>query len=117
MPKRAKRQYRHLPAFILLSLAKAPRHGGAVHSDLLETMPGLKIDTGAVYRTLQELEAEGQARSAWDTSRPGPARKIYSLTPAGLDKLDDWKKDIEHRLGLLRGFLAEYAALKDQTGG
>jgi DNA-binding PadR family transcriptional regulator len=111
MPKRAKRQYRHISAFILLCLARQSMHGGAIHAALLARMPGLKIDTGAVYRTLQSLEAEGQVVAVWDTSRPGPARKVYTLTAEGLAKLEVWKQDIEHRLGILEQFLSDYRAL------
>lgn len=111
MPQKQCRQTRHLPAFILLAVAGEPLHGGALHTVLLERLPGLKPDTGAVYRTLKALEAEGELSSVWDTSGPGPARKIYSLTPLGWDRLAAWKDEIKHRLGLLQGFLSSYDQL------
>jgi poly-beta-hydroxybutyrate-responsive repressor len=111
MPPKQRRQTRHLPAFVLLVLAEAPRHGGAVHSSLLERLNGLKVDTAAVYRTLQALETDGEVSSSWDTSNPGPARKIYSLTALGRERLAVWKEDIESRLLLLRQFLEAYGRL------
>ena len=108
MPAKRKQQYRHLPAFILLALAEEPIHGGAIHSALIERMPNYKSDTGAVYRTLQQLEQDGEVKSTWDTSKPGPARKIYKLTPLGWKKLDDWRKDIEMRTENLNYFLSTY---------
>jgi PadR family transcriptional regulator PadR len=109
VPRTEKRTYRHLPAFVLLVLTDGPLHGGAIHAALLERIPEFKADTGAVYRTLQRLEKDGEVRAEWDTSIPGPARRIYRLTPAGWHKLDVWKKDIEHRIANLQYFLVAYA--------
>jgi DNA-binding PadR family transcriptional regulator len=111
MPPKQRRQTRHLPAFVLLALAQAPRHGGALHAALQERLPGLKVDTAAVYRTLQALEAEGELAAAWDTSIPGPARKVYSLTPLGRQRLAAWRDDIKMRLDLLTQFLDAYDRL------
>jgi PadR family transcriptional regulator PadR len=108
MPGKRKQQYRHLPAFILLALAEGPIHGGAIHSALLERMPNYKSDTGAVYRALQQLERDKEVKSTWDTSGPGPAKKVYQLTPLGWEKLDGWRKDIEARIENLNYFLRSY---------
>lgn len=108
MPAKRKQHYRHLPAFILLVLAQGPVHGGAIHSALTERMPKFKSDTGAVYRTLQQLEKDGEVQFTWDTANPGPARKIYQLTSLGYEKLDDWRKDIEMRIENLNYFLDTY---------
>ena len=111
MPEKQRRQTRHLPAFILLVLAQQPRHGGAIHEALIQRLPALKLDTGAVYRSLKALEAAGELSSAWDTSPPGPARKIYHMTAKGWDRLDSWKIEIEARREILSHFLAAYASL------
>ena len=111
MPPKQKRQTRHLPAFVLLVIAEGPIHGGAIHSALVERIVGFKVDTGAVYRTLQTLETDGEVESTWDTLNPGPARKMYRLTPAGWEKLATWKTDIEHRLTILNHFLSAYDQL------
>jgi DNA-binding PadR family transcriptional regulator len=108
MPLKKKRQHRHLPALILLVIAEGPVHGGAVHTALVRRTPGFKVDTAAIYRTLQALEAEGEVESSWDTLGTGPARKVYRLTPAGWDKLAIWKTDIEYRVALLQNFLSDY---------
>jgi poly-beta-hydroxybutyrate-responsive repressor len=112
MPAKKGRQSRHLPAFILLTVAEGPLHGGAIHSELLRRIPGFTVDTGAVYRTLKILETDGEVESSWDTAGSGPARKIYRLTTAGAKKLEAWKTDIEYRLTILRHFLTAYDQLK-----
>jgi DNA-binding PadR family transcriptional regulator len=65
--------YRHLPAFILLTLAQAPGHGAALYARLGEILPVVNLDSGAVYRTLATLEAAGEVAGTWDTSEIGRA--------------------------------------------
>jgi PadR family transcriptional regulator, regulatory protein PadR len=97
--------YRHLPAFILLALAQAPGHGAALQARLIEILPLVNLDSGAVYRTLASLEADGEVVGAWDTSARGPAKKVYRITPAGWERLDFWREDIAYRVRLLSTFL------------
>lgn len=111
MEGKAKRQYRHLPAFILLALAEGPLHGGAINTLLINRMPAYSGDTGAVYRTLQQLEKDGAVAASWDTARSGPAIKIYEITPEGWRKLSLWKEDIEKRIANLSYFLEGYEKL------
>ncbi len=106
------RQSRHLHAFILVSLARRSAHGGAIFSELSKKLPFLKVDSGAVYRSLQRLEGAGEVVSDWDTSQPGPARKVYRLTSAGWAKLDYWREEIENRIQALTFFLTAYAELR-----
>lgn len=112
MAPKARQQYRHLPAFILLALAERPVHGSAIHNVLMERMGLHRPDTGAIYRTLQQLETDGAVVSEWDTSGSGPARKVYRLTPAGWEQLEQWRQEIEMRLAQLQKFLELYRAVK-----
>jgi PadR family transcriptional regulator, regulatory protein PadR len=107
-----RQQSRHLPAFVLLLLGERPLHGGAIQTELKESLPSLKADSGAIYRALQQLEEESEVVSEWDTSQAGPARKIYSITPAGRRKLDVWRQDIESRMQVLKYFLVKHKRLK-----
>lgn len=116
MTTRKRYQSRHLPAFILLALAEKPVHGSAIHTVLMERMGLAKPDTGAIYRTLQQLEQEGAVVFEWDTSGNGPAKKIYRLTPAGWEKLTEWRREIEARLANLQCFLEMYRALMRPEG-
>ena len=111
MLKKQHRQTRHLPAFILLVLAEEPLHGGAIHEALNQRLPSLSLDTGAIYRALKALEAEGELSSTWEATSPGPARKIYHMTAKGWDRLDFWKSEIENRREILTNFLERYANL------
>ena len=111
-----RQQSRHLPAFILLHLAGGPSHGGALQTELNSVLPGLKADSGAVYRALLRMEEEGEVKSRWDSSIPGPARRIYSITGAGFKRLEEWKSDIEIRRGILDYFLEAYHGLTKRGG-
>ena len=53
----------------------------------------------------------------WDTSGSGPAKKVYRLTPAGWEKLEEWRRDIEARLANLQCFLEMYRVVKRVEGG
>jgi poly-beta-hydroxybutyrate-responsive repressor len=64
------------------------------------------FDTGAVYRTLRQMEATGLVSSFWDTSESGPARRMYSLTEAGELFLASWLQ-----------VMANYQAVLDQALG
>ncbi|UCC67739.1 MAG: helix-turn-helix transcriptional regulator [Armatimonadota bacterium] len=53
------------------------------------------LDSGVIYRTLRRLEAAGRVVSRWDTSRPGPARRVYVLTESGMQHLREWAQVLE----------------------
>jgi PadR family transcriptional regulator PadR len=108
--------HRHGPAFgpCSCNLGKLSRlvepallyllsHGEAAHGyDLLEAVNGLglsdvPIDPGTVYRHLRALEADGFVVSQWDTGSAGPARRVYEVTEAGQERLDEWAQVLTRR--------------------
>ena len=105
MPSPKSKGYRHLPAFILLVAAQAPGHGADILSRMRRLLPEAGLDSGAVYRTLNALERDGEMTAVWDTTGSGPARKVYRLTPRGWERLDFWRADIAHRRARLGRFL------------
>jgi DNA-binding PadR family transcriptional regulator len=112
---RSRQQSRHLPAFVLLVLAETPMHGGAMQSALNSRLPSLKADSAAIYRTLKQLEKDGQLLAEWDTSGSGPAIRVYRLTPRGWEKLDSWLEDVKERIANLQHFVDTYAKLRRPT--
>lgn len=99
---------RHLPAFLLLLLRAGPAHGAILKARLDELLPELGIEAGAIYRALRELEERGALVSRWDQSESGQARRVYTITPAGLEELACWHKDICQRRQALQTFLDIY---------
>jgi DNA-binding PadR family transcriptional regulator len=109
---RARQQSRHLPAFVLLLIAEAPTHGGALQSALAARLPSLRADSAAVYRTLKQLEKDGDVVAEWDTTGAGPPIRVYRVTPQGRESLERWRADVEDRLANLRAFLDAHDALR-----
>ncbi|WP_027366130.1 PadR family transcriptional regulator [Desulfotruncus alcoholivorax] len=107
------KNYRHLPAFLLLFLAEKDAHGGGLLTALQERLPSPQVDSGAVYRVLQELEKEGAVVFRWDTAEPGPAKKIYTITEKGWETLADFEADITMRVRNLNYFLTQFRSLKE----
>lgn len=112
-----RQQSRHLPAFILLILGEKPLHGGALQTTLGHRLPGLKADSAAVYRSLKQLEKDGEVQSNWVTADSGPPIRVYELTDAGWAKLDYWLNDVKERLDNLNYFVTGYEKLKEGNRG
>ncbi len=99
---------------LLLLLLEGPTHGYELN-ERLKPLGGESGPPGRVYRTLRRMEEEHLLRSRWDTSRRGPARKVYELTPAGRGAVEDsaaMLKDVVHKLS---GYLIRHRDLKLQS--
>jgi len=81
-----------LHAAILTVLADGSLHGYRLMERLanLQVLRGERPDPAGVYRILRSLEASGFVSGEWDLSRPGPARRIYRVTPEGRRCLETW---------------------------
>ncbi|MGE0027422.1 MAG: poly-beta-hydroxybutyrate-responsive repressor [Thermoleophilia bacterium] len=80
--RRADQPRSWLQPFLLLALEQWQSHG----YELIRRMSAFgfeTLDRGSVYRTLRQLEKDGLVTSGWDTSKDGPARRLYTLTDAG----------------------------------
>ena len=108
------RGYRHTPAYILLFLARNDFYGSALLKSMEQEMPYCHTDSAIIYRSLQELEKSGAVESYWETGTQGPARKWYKITKSGLDKLTEFKKDIEVRKANFDYFLAVYNTISHE---
>jgi PadR family transcriptional regulator PadR len=99
---------------ILLLLAEKPQHGYELMGKMKEMGVGQGSDPSILYRFLRYLERSGLAESTLDDSGPGPARKVYNLTPEGMEMLDMWAADLEEFSSLLEEFKKRY---QDLQGG
>ncbi len=105
--------------WLLLLLLKKPRHGYELMEQLAEDEDMPVADPGFLYRTLRQLEAEGLVISSWETEHGGPARRLYEVTPEGVEYLHAWAVNIRRTRDRLDRFLHEYGAYfsADQEGG
>jgi len=79
------------PLLLYLLKKKQSAYGYELVSELNEhTLTDSTIERGAVYRTLRNLEENGNVISDWDVSGSGPARRQYRLTPDGEVHLEEW---------------------------
>jgi PadR family transcriptional regulator, regulatory protein PadR len=90
------------PALLLL-LRERPAHG----YDLLERLPELtgeqRVEMGNLYRLLRALEDEGLVDSEW-----ADGRRTYSLTPQGVQLLDQWVEALHRSQERTARFLERY---------
>jgi PadR family transcriptional regulator PadR len=66
--------------------------------EMMERMAQFGLEAtnpGTLYRTLRNMEKNGAVKSAWETSKGGPARRVYSITDVGEAYLDFWVKSLE----------------------
>ena len=66
------------------------------------------MNPGTLYRTLRQMEKEGIVESTWETSRGGPARRMYTITDAGRAYLDFWAKSLEQYQKTMDNFFRLY---------
>jgi PadR family transcriptional regulator PadR len=61
-----------------------------------------------LYRTLRNMEKDGLCESEWETSRGGPARRVYSITDAGVAYLEFWAEALEQYRRNMDAFFSLY---------
>ncbi len=103
---------RFLRPMVLLLLAEQPQHGYELMGRLKEMGMGQGgMDPSLLYRLLRHLERSGQAESTLDDSGSGPARKVYNLTPEGMEVLDLWAVNLDGMSAFLKEFKERYEKL------
>jgi PadR family transcriptional regulator PadR len=82
---------------VLASIAKAssPVHGYEIARSLSSANPhgggnGVGVKHGTLYPILRTMEGEGLVTSTLVPSTQGPARRCFTITPAGRDTLLAW---------------------------
>jgi len=94
---------------LLLLLRGHPAHGYELIRALAQFgFTDSDGDPGTVYRHLRRMEEEGLATSQWETEGGGPAKRLYSLTPEGVEALHAWAVTLEHNKARLEQFLTRY---------
>ena len=66
------------------------------------------MNPGTLYRTLRQMEKEGLCRSEWETSKGGPARRMYTITDAGEAYLDFWAEALKQYRRSMDAFFRLY---------
>jgi PadR family transcriptional regulator, regulatory protein PadR len=96
------------PVVLLLLKKKGHSYGYDLAGELQEhALTDAEIERGALYRTLRQLEMNGNVASEWDTDKGGPARRVYKLTPQGEQHLEEWATVLEHVSKSMARFVKE----------
>ena len=102
--------------WLLLLLSAESAHGYDLLDKLNQNEDTRGVDPGFLYRTLRQFEEDGLVKSSWDVEGHGPARRVYEITPDGVEYLHAWADHIRstrERLGrLLRTYESRF---KSQT--
>lgn len=109
----AERPPRFLRPFLLLLLRERGGHGYELIDRMREI--GLEYsvqDAGYVYRALRLMERKGLITSKWDTENAGPAKRVYEITPQGVQMLQEWAKALGNLKASLEAFLEMYETME-----
>jgi PadR family transcriptional regulator PadR len=107
--------YRFVEPVVLFLLEKKGHSYGYDLANELEkhALTDAEIERAALYRTLRQLERNGNVRSEWDVHDGGPARRVYKLTSSGKRHLDEWVLVLEHVANSMTRFVHEAQALRE----
>jgi PadR family transcriptional regulator PadR len=106
------------PIVLLLLKKKGHSYGYDLAGALQEhALTDAKIERAALYRTLRQLERNGNVVSEWDVETGGPARRVYKLTPNGEKHLDEWATVLEHVARSMTCFVKTAHKLKTRELG
>lgn len=94
---------------ILTLLAKESLHGYLIIKELenKNLFNGEKADNTGIYRALKTLEARKLVRSQWNVDGAGAAKKIYSITYAGIGCLQNWAITLEEYSQMINTVVAD----------
>jgi poly-beta-hydroxybutyrate-responsive repressor len=88
--------------------------------EMMERMAEFGLEAtnpGTLYRTLRHMEKNGAVKSAWETSKGGPARRVYSITDVGEAYLAFWVKSLEQYQRNVDAFFRLYTSKPRQASG
>ena len=105
------------PVVLLLLKKKGKSYGYDLSVDLQEhALTDAEIERGALYRTLRQLEGNGNVRSDWETDKAGPARRVYKLTAKGERHLEEWATVLDHVSKSMSHFVKETRGILGRPG-
>jgi PadR family transcriptional regulator PadR len=78
-----------LDLLILKTIALEPMHGWGIAQRIRQVSKEvLQVNQGALYPALHRLEQSGWIKAKWGESDNNRRAKFYSLTPAGLEYME-----------------------------
>ena len=105
----SKKAERYIQPSILLALKSKASYGYELIQEISRFgfVQG-QAPPGMIYRHLRELEDNGWVVSQWETEGAGPAKRVYQITPEGLDVLSYWIDYMNSQAEKLLKFIASF---------
>ncbi len=101
------------PVVLLLLKDRGSSYGYELFTSVQKNaLTDAKLERGTLYRTLRQLEKNGNVTSEWATEEAGPARRVYRLTPQGERHLEEWAEVLDHVSKSMARFVAAAQTLK-----
>lgn len=101
------------PVVLLLLKSKGRAYGYDLCPELqAHALTDAEIERAALYRTLRQLEMNGNVVSEWQTDRSGPARRVYKLTAKGEKHLYEWAEVLGHVSSSMARFVKQARSLQ-----
>ena len=95
-----------LDLLILKSLQHEPMHGFGVAVRIGQMSQAmLTVEQGSLYPALYRLEDQGWIKAEWGVSENNRKAKFYSITPAGLEKLEREEREWAETASIVACFL------------
>lgn len=99
--------------YVQPSLLLALRQGKSYGYELIQNIGEYgflrgDVPPGMIYRHLRQMDEEGLVASEWDAEGDGPAKRVYVITPDGLEVLDAWIMHMERQRDALDRFIKRY---------
>jgi DNA-binding PadR family transcriptional regulator len=100
------------PVLLLLLKEKGRSYGYDLAGELQDhALTDAAIEPAALYRTLRQLEKNGNVTSEWNVEKAGPARRVYKLTARGEKHLEEGTVVLEHVSNSMARFVKEAKTL------
>jgi len=118
---RSGRMLGFIQPWLLLLLSENSAHGYELLDRLNQNEDTKGMDPGFLYRTLRQFEQDELVKSSWDVEGGGPARRVYEITPDGVECLHAWIDHIRstrERLGrLLETYESRFRSQTEEERG
>ena len=113
---------RFLEPCLLVLLHREQAHGYSLIDELKDFgFDPDRMDPSLLYRALRDLEAQGLVEGEWDSESLGPQRRVYTVTPDGEARLEDWICELrstrQHILALEQAYEKIKSADKEMSLG
>lgn len=108
------KMYRFLMPVVAVALARLGKaHGYQIAQEAAKlAVTETALDQAAVYRALRRLDMMGFTYSEWDTSGPGPAKRVYMISEDGLVQLESWMSRLRKVSAELGSLLKAYEGIE-----